>query len=98
MKKWSSGALHGFPSRFINISSYSFVCAVPAGHMAHPTLFRSWAASKNPTFDCTIVEAVRATSADPTLFKGIDIGQQNLKVRYLDGGLRCNNPVRYVLQ
>jgi len=71
---------------------------MPAGHIAHPTLFRSWRASKNPTFNCTVVEAVRATSADPTLFKGIDIGEKNLKERYLDGGLRCNNPVRYVLQ
>lgn len=41
---------------------------------------------------------MRATSAAPTLFKGIDIGEDNLKERFIDGGLRCNNPIRYVLQ
>ena len=66
--------------------------------MTLPTLFRSWNPPENPTFNCTIIEAARATSADPTLFEAIEIGEEYLKEKFVDGGLRCNNPVRYVLQ
>jgi len=75
----------------------SFVCAMSAHNMAFPTRFRSWIPLKNASYNCTIVEAARATSAAPTFFKGIAIGDENLKEIYVDGGLRLNNPVKYVI-
>ena len=65
--------------------------------MAHPTLFRSWEPSSNPTYNCSIVQAARATTAAPTFFKAIEFGHPTAQ-RYLDGGMRCNNPVAYVVE
>jgi len=78
-------------------NSRSFVCAMLAGNMRFPTLFRSWVPSSNANYDCTIVQAARATTAAPTLFKAIEFGHPTTQ-RYLDGGLRCNNPVKYVVE
>ena len=39
------------------------------------------------------ISPITASSA-----QGIDIGEEILNEMYLDGGLRCNNPVRYVHQ
>jgi len=94
--KWQNYATPD-PYRDTNQSN-SFVCATHARNMALPTLFRSWKPPDNPTFNCTIVEAARATTANPTLFKAIEIGEENLKEKFVDSSLRCNNPVRYVLQ
>ena len=69
---------------------------MPAGNFTFPSLFRSWTPAANKTYDCTIVEAARATSAAPTFFKAIEFGEP-IKQRYLDGGLGCNNPVKYVI-
>lgn len=66
--------------------------------MASPVLFRSWTPSKNPTYNCTIVEACRATTADMPIFPSIDIGEPSLKETCIGGSLRCNNPVKYVLE
>ena len=78
-------------------TSHSFVCAMPAGNMSFPTLFRSWVPSSNQTYNCSIVQAARATTAAPTFFKAIAFGHPTAQ-RYLDGGLRYNNPVKYVLE
>ena len=75
----------------------SFVCAMPSQNVALPTLFRSWIPCANPSYDCTIVQAVRATTAAPIFFKAAKFGHPTPQ-RYLDGGLRCNNPARYVMQ
>jgi len=66
-------------------------------NLSFPTRFRSWVPKKNASYNCTIVEAVRATSADPGFFKPIAIGAKNLKEVFVDGGLRVNNPVKYVI-
>ena len=68
-----------------------------AHNMAFPTRFRSWIPLKYASYNCSIVEAARATSADPNFFKSIAIGDENLKEIYVDGGLRVNNPVKYVI-
>lgn len=47
--------------------------------------------------DCTIWEALRATTAHPELFKSIDIGESNVRESFVDGGLGCNNPVSQLL-
>ncbi len=68
---------------------------MPAGDLSFPSLFRTWAPPANQMYNCTIVEAARATTAAPTFFKGIEFGDP-IKQRYIDGGLGCNNPVRLV--
>ena len=68
-----------------------------AEDMRFPALFRSWVPSSNPNFNCSIVQAARATTAAPTIFKAIEFGHPTAQ-RYLDGGLRCNNPVKYVVE
>ncbi len=74
--------------------------------MDEPVLFRSYNTPK-PTGTLssintpmraniqmpTIVSAARATSAAPTFFKAANIGD----LRYVNGGLQCNNPIRYVV-
>jgi len=72
---------------------FSFVCATEA--TSSPTLFRTW---QPADYDCTIVEAARATFAAPTFFKAIELGDGINKRRYFDVGHRCNNPTQYVLQ
>jgi len=78
-------------------SHHSFVCAMPAGDFSFPSLFRSWTPVANQTYNCTIVEAARATSAAPTFFKAIEFGEP-MRQRYIDGGFGCNNPVRHVIE
>jgi predicted acylesterase/phospholipase RssA len=63
-----------------------------------PCLFRTYRAPKNQTFDCTIWEAARATTAAPTFFKRIVIGTLGSSQPYVDGGLGCNNPVIQILE
>ena len=65
--------------------------------MALPVLFRTYEVSKNPSYDCTIVESARATCATPKIFKGIDIGPSYLRSTYIGGEWRSNNPIQSVL-
>jgi len=44
------------------------------------------------------VEACRATTADVPIFTAIEIGDLWLKETFVGGSLRCNNPVKFVLQ
>lgn len=78
----------------------SFVCAVGASDVTHasgPTLFRTYAVAKNASYNCTIWEAARATSAAPTFFKRIKIGSPSSGIEYVDAGLGCNNPTKEVV-
>jgi len=59
-----------------------------------PVLFRSYQ-SRETHSGCKIWEAARATSAVPTLFKHIEIGN---KQPFIDGGLGCNNPSKLLLK
>jgi predicted acylesterase/phospholipase RssA len=74
---------------------YSFVCAVAAHNIGSPTLFRSYHVPGG--INCSIWQAARATSAVPTVFKRIKIGEKNAEIEYLDGGMGWNNPVQQVL-
>ena len=66
--------------------------------MASPVLFRSWTPSTSyPTYNCTVVEACRATTADTPIFAAIEVGEPWLKETFVGGSLRCNNPVQSVL-
>ena len=57
-------------------------------------LFRSYQSQETHS-GCKIWEAARATSAAPTFFKCIEIGN---KQPFIDGGLGCNNPSKLVLK
>lgn len=63
-----------------------------------PRLFRTWSADENPGYNCTIWEAARATSAAPTFFKRIYIGDAGIEEEFIDAGMGCNNPVRYLVE
>ena len=58
-----------------------------------PVLFRSYLSHETHS-GCKIWEAARATSAAPTFFKHIKIGN---KQPFIDGGLGYNNPSKLVL-
>ncbi|KDQ57927.1 hypothetical protein JAAARDRAFT_34743 [Jaapia argillacea MUCL 33604] len=77
----------------------TFVCAMAADNMnaSIPRLFRTYPSPKNASYDCTIWEAARATSAAPTFFKPIDIGD-TVKERFVDAGLGNNNPTMRVIE
>jgi hypothetical protein len=76
------------------------VCAVPALNVtpAIPHRFRSYRARKYQTVNCKIWEAARATSATPTFFERIEIGDAGTSQPYVDGGMVCNNPIVQVLE
>ena len=77
----------------------AFVCAMPAKNMAHPRRFRTYRVREIPSLNCLIWEAARATTAAPTFFKRIGIGESNrAKEEFIDGGLRCNNPTNQVIE
>ena len=82
---------------FLMCIIFSFVCAMSANNMAFPTRFRTYSVRVNASYNCAIWEAARATSAAPTFFKPIEIGMPFLEERFIDGGLRCNNPVAEVI-
>ena len=57
-----------------------------------PVLLRTYQ-SHETHLGCKVWEAARATSATPTFFKCLEIGNQP----FIDGGLGCNNPSKLVL-
>ncbi|KZT36504.1 FabD/lysophospholipase-like protein [Sistotremastrum suecicum HHB10207 ss-3] len=81
-----------------NQSTKTFVCAIPAADITTPRLFRTYAVGTREPFDCTIWEAARATSADPTLFTRIRIGEDGHVEDFIDGGLGFNNPAELILE
>jgi len=58
-----------------------------------PVLFRTYP-SRETHLGCKVWEAARATSAAPTFFKRLEIGN---KQPFIDGGLGRNNPSKLVL-
>ena len=77
----------------------AFVCAVPANSMAYPRRFRTYPVRTLASANCRIWEAARATTAAPTFFKRIAIGEEGqAKEEFIDGGLGCNNPANQVLE
>ena len=58
--------------------------------------FRSYESSWEVNDDCFIWQACRATSAAPTFFPPIMIG--NPPTAYVDGGLGYNNPIRPLME
>ncbi|KAF8598126.1 hypothetical protein BDV93DRAFT_353241 [Ceratobasidium sp. AG-I] len=63
-----------------------------------PTCIRTYPVSANQGPDCTIVEAVRATTATPGMFKRAIIEENGISIPYVGGGLECNNPTDIALR
>jgi len=76
----------------------SFVTAMPPYEQGvyFPAFFRSWTCDEMWIGHCTVVEAVRATTAVRTFFKAAQVGHP-LAHTFLDVKLRCNNPEKYVV-
>jgi predicted acylesterase/phospholipase RssA len=82
-----------------SIKGKAFVCAVPANNMTYARRFRTYPVRTLASANCRIWEAARATTAAPTLFKRIAIGEEGqAKEEFIDGGLGCNNPSNQVLE
>jgi Patatin-like phospholipase len=74
----------------------TFVVATMSGDVpALPTIFRSYPVRGDPQTRCPIWQAARATTAAPTFFMSMSIG--NPSIRYIDGGLGHNNPSQLAL-
>lgn len=81
------------------IRANAFVCAMPAKNMAYPRRFRTYQVRENASPNCFIWEAARATTAAPTIFKRISIGEEgHAKEEFIDGSVRCNNPANQVIE
>ncbi|KAH8834499.1 hypothetical protein DL96DRAFT_1810754 [Flagelloscypha sp. PMI_526] len=70
----------------------TFVCAASPHNAGHPRLFRTYRSRSNPSPDCTICEAIRATTALPGLFNPITIRDKHISETFVGGELRWNNP------
>lgn len=75
------------------------VCAMTADAIRAgiPTCIRSYRVAANQGPECTIVEAARATTAVPGMFKPKVIDEHGVKMSYVGGGLGCNNPTAQLL-
>ena len=75
-----------------------FVCAMPANSIKYARRFRTYVVRNHATPNCKIWEAARATTAAPTFFKRIAIGELGqIKEQFLDAAVGCNNPTQEVL-
>ncbi|KIJ30084.1 hypothetical protein M422DRAFT_187616, partial [Sphaerobolus stellatus SS14] len=84
-----------------NNACKTFVCARAAQDLSAgiPRLFRTYQSPEANTYNCMIWEAARATSAAPTFFERISIGDSGYpKQSYIDGGLGRNNPIKQILE
>lgn len=72
-----------------------FVCVTSEKLGKHFQL-RSYNSPWDAVDDCPIWQACRATSAAPTFFPPMQIG--NPPVAYIDGGLGYNNPIRALIE
>jgi len=65
--------------------------------MIFPTLFRSFPPTADPIYNCTVLEAAMATSADISIFEEAKISYLGLQETFVGGSMGTNNPALYVL-
>jgi hypothetical protein len=71
---------------------------MPANSIKYARRFRTFIVRNYATPNCKIWEAARATTAAPTFFKRIAIGEPGqIKEQFLDAAVGCNNPTQEVL-
>ncbi|KAG6894445.1 hypothetical protein C0992_006056, partial [Termitomyces sp. T32_za158] len=74
----------------------SFVVAFPSKNMT-PRIFRTYQVGANQGSNCTVVQAARATTAAPDLFKPVSIISGGLSETFVGARLGCSNPTHLVL-
>ncbi|KAH8822835.1 hypothetical protein DL96DRAFT_1819533 [Flagelloscypha sp. PMI_526] len=87
--------------RQVNPKCKTFICAMPSTSLTGPKpvrLFRNFRPRKHASFDYTIWEAARATTAHPRLFVPILIGPTWARETFIEPCLRYNNPVELVIE
>lgn len=86
------------PAASTSARGLTFVCSTPKDDMSYVERFRTYKIDKVASPNCEIWEAARATSAAPMFFKSIKIDDgTGGKLEYVDGGLKCNNPSKQVM-
>ncbi|KAG6872178.1 hypothetical protein C0995_012312, partial [Termitomyces sp. Mi166 len=63
-----------------------------------PSCKRSYEVRANQGYNCSVVEAARATTATPELFKAVSIGSGGLWEEFVGSHLGYNNPTSLVLE
>ncbi|KAG5349024.1 hypothetical protein C0989_006519, partial [Termitomyces sp. Mn162] len=58
----------------------------------------SYLVKANQGYNCTVVEAARATTASPQFFKSVSIGARGLTEKFIGAHLGYNNPMNLVLE
>lgn len=72
---------------------------MPVSNLRHVRRFRTYEARRNASVNCKIWEAARATTAAPTFFKRISIGEGGPSTEdFIDAGVGYNNPVFEVIE
>ncbi|KAG6873809.1 hypothetical protein C0992_008411, partial [Termitomyces sp. T32_za158] len=66
--------------------------------MTTPRIFRTYKVMANQGYDCTVVEAARATTATPALFKPVSIISGGIPENFVGAGLGYSNPTDFVLK
>ncbi|KAG6899013.1 hypothetical protein C0995_007390 [Termitomyces sp. Mi166 len=91
----------GFPEDVLmqedGSSCKSFVVALPSVNMTSQ-IFRTYKVKANQGYDCTVVQAARATTAAPELFKPVSITSSGLSETFVGAGLGHSNPTSLVLE
>ncbi|KAG6894042.1 hypothetical protein C0995_015227, partial [Termitomyces sp. Mi166 len=62
-----------------------------------PRIFRTYEVRASQGYNCTVVEAARATTATPGFFKAISISSGGLSENFIGASLGYNNPTSLVL-
>ncbi|KAG6868575.1 hypothetical protein C0993_000840, partial [Termitomyces sp. T159_Od127] len=75
----------------------SFVVALPSANMT-PRIFRTYQVKANQGYNCTVVEAARATTATPNLFKPVSISSGGISETFVGASLGYSNPTNFVLE
>lgn len=66
--------------------------------MAYPRRSRTYLVRENRSTNCKIHEAVRMTTVTPIMFEEITVLDESMiPERFTDGGIRCNNPTKEVM-
>ncbi|KAG6876215.1 hypothetical protein C0992_000471 [Termitomyces sp. T32_za158] len=75
----------------------SFVVALPSANMT-PQIFRTYEVSANQGYDCTVIQAARATTATPDVFKPVSISSIAVSEFFVGASLRYSNPTNLALE
>jgi hypothetical protein len=84
--------------KYLSFDSMVFAMSKYNMNAGIPCIIRSYQAQTDRIGDCTIWEALRATTAHPDLFKSVDIGDQYMRESFVDGSLGCSNPLVHILE